>query len=66
MKALLMNQAKEDLVLGELPDPEPKEGEVVVELKACGICGTDVHIGLLITTWSPRGTPMCAGPFSKP
>ncbi len=56
MKALLMNQAKEDLVLGELPDPEPKEGEVVVQLKACGICGTDVHIareGTLPTAFTP-------------
>ncbi|MBT4638782.1 MAG: alcohol dehydrogenase catalytic domain-containing protein, partial [Deltaproteobacteria bacterium] len=44
MKALLMNQAKEDLVRGELPDPEPGDGEVVVDMKACGICGTDVHI----------------------
>ena len=56
MKALLMNQAKEDLVLGELPDPEPKEGEVVVQLKACGICGTDVHIareGTIPTAFTP-------------
>ncbi len=56
MKALLMNQAKEDLVLGELPDPEPAAGEVVVELKACGICGTDVHIareGTIPTAFTP-------------
>ncbi len=56
MKALLMNQAKEDLILGELPDPEPGEGEVVVQLKACGICGTDVHIvreGTLPTAFTP-------------
>ncbi len=56
MKALLMTQAKEDLVLGELPDPEPGDGEVVVDLKACGICGTDVHIareGTLPTAFTP-------------
>ncbi len=56
MKALLMNQAQEDLVLGELPDPEPQEGEVVVQLKACGICGTDVHIareGAIPTAFTP-------------
>lgn len=56
MKALLMNQAKEDLVMGELPDPEAGAGEVVVQLKACGICGTDVHIareGTLPTAFTP-------------
>ena len=56
MKALLMNQAGEDLVMGELPDPEPGDGEVVIDLKACGICGTDVHIareGVLPTAFTP-------------
>ena len=28
----------------EVPDPEPGAGEVVVEVGACGICGTDLHI----------------------
>ncbi|GAB3549313.1 2-desacetyl-2-hydroxyethyl bacteriochlorophyllide A dehydrogenase [Actinopolyspora lacussalsi] len=27
-----------------VPDPEPGPGEVVVEVDACGICGTDIHI----------------------
>ena len=33
-------------VLGvdEVPDPAPGVGEVVVEVGACGICGTDLHI----------------------
>jgi alcohol dehydrogenase, propanol-preferring len=56
MKALLMEQAKKELVLGELPEPEPKQGEVLVELKACGICGTDVHIareGTIPTAFTP-------------
>jgi 2-desacetyl-2-hydroxyethyl bacteriochlorophyllide A dehydrogenase len=30
--------------LGELPDPTPKAGEVVVRVHATGICGTDLHI----------------------
>lgn len=25
------------------PDPEPGEGEVVVKVRACGICGSDLH-----------------------
>lgn len=32
------------LVMRERPDPEPGEGEVVVELRACGVCRTDLQI----------------------
>jgi alcohol dehydrogenase, propanol-preferring len=28
----------------ELPDPEPGPGDVLVEVRACGICRTDLHI----------------------
>ena len=28
----------------ELPDPEPAEGEVLVQVAACGVCRTDLHI----------------------
>ncbi len=28
----------------QVPDPAPGEGEVVVAVAACGICGTDLHI----------------------
>ena len=28
----------------EIPDPEPGPGEVLIEVKAAGICGTDLHI----------------------
>ncbi|MCL2752314.1 MAG: galactitol-1-phosphate 5-dehydrogenase [Firmicutes bacterium] len=31
-----------DLRYEELPDPTPKAGEVLVKIKACGICGSDV------------------------
>jgi (R,R)-butanediol dehydrogenase/meso-butanediol dehydrogenase/diacetyl reductase len=32
------------LAEGELPDPEPGDGEVVVEVAFCGICGSDLHM----------------------
>ena len=28
----------------ELPDPAPKEGEVLLRVRACGVCRTDLHI----------------------
>ena len=32
------------LELMEMPAPAPGPGEVLIEVKACGICGTDVHV----------------------
>ncbi len=32
------------LELREVPEPSPGPGEVLIEVKACGICGTDVHV----------------------
>ena len=43
MKAAVF-YGKEDLRIEDLPIPEPKKGEVLIKVKACGICGTDVHI----------------------
>jgi propanol-preferring alcohol dehydrogenase len=34
------------LVSVELPDPEPAAGEVLVEVEACGVCRTDLHLAL--------------------
>jgi L-iditol 2-dehydrogenase len=32
------------LELREVPEPVPGPGEVLIKVKACGICGTDVHV----------------------
>ena len=32
------------LTVTEAPDPAPRHGELVIQVGACGICGTDVHI----------------------
>ena len=42
MKALLLKRHME-LELADMPVPEIAPGEVLVRVKACGICGSDVH-----------------------
>jgi 2-desacetyl-2-hydroxyethyl bacteriochlorophyllide A dehydrogenase len=32
------------IALNDVPDPSPAAGEVVVRVRACGVCGTDLHI----------------------
>ena len=36
-------QGERQLELMNFPDPTPGEGEVVVEMKASGMCGSDLH-----------------------
>jgi L-iditol 2-dehydrogenase len=42
MKAVLID-SPEGLQVVEVPRPAPKDGEVLVRLRCCGICGTDVE-----------------------
>ena len=42
MKALVF-EGPGEMPLRERPDPRPSAGEVVVAIKAAGICGSDVH-----------------------
>lgn len=43
MKAAVF-YGRNDLRIEERPTPVPAEGEVLIRVRACGICGTDVHI----------------------
>ena len=42
MKALTL-EAYGKFSYGDAPDPEIGDGDVQIEIKACGICGSDVH-----------------------
>jgi len=42
MKALVLEDYKK-LVYKDVPEPEISDNEVLVRVKACGICGSDVH-----------------------
>jgi alcohol dehydrogenase, propanol-preferring len=44
MRAMVMDRAGEPLTERQLPDPEPGEGQVLLEVSACGVCRTDLHI----------------------
>jgi len=36
--------AKAPLTIGEVAKPEPKTGQVLLRVRACGVCRTDLHI----------------------
>jgi L-iditol 2-dehydrogenase len=42
MKALVLSDYKR-LEIDDLPVPQPADDEVLIRIKACGICGSDVH-----------------------
>lgn len=44
MRAMVFETVNSPLVLRELPSPIPKEFEVLIQVKACGVCRTDLHI----------------------
>jgi len=44
MKAMLLDSANRPLRLAELPIPAPKENEVLLKVRACGVCRTDLHV----------------------
>ncbi len=55
MKAAVLEQFHQDLVIKEIPIPLPKRGEVLIKVRASGLCGTDLHIqdGRLPTIKTP-------------
>ena len=44
MRAMVLDQPKTPLVLRERAVPVPATGEILVEVKACGVCRTDLHV----------------------
>ena len=42
MKALVLTEPSR-FELREVPDPQPRPDEVLIRVRACGICGSDVH-----------------------
>ena len=44
MRAMVLEAPRDALQLVELPDPEPHDGQVLLRVRACGVCRTDLHI----------------------
>jgi propanol-preferring alcohol dehydrogenase len=44
MRAMQLIGPGEALQQFDLPDPEPTSGEVLIRVRACGICRTDLHV----------------------
>lgn len=44
MRAMVLEAPGEDLVEKEVPVPSPAAREVLVEVAACGVCRTDLHV----------------------
>jgi len=43
MKAAIFHGPDRGLTIDEVPDPTPGPGEVLVRVRACGVCHTDLH-----------------------
>ncbi len=44
MRAMVLDRAKTPLVMRTLADPRPAPGEVLIGVRACGVCRTDLHV----------------------
>jgi propanol-preferring alcohol dehydrogenase len=41
---MLLERQREPLVAATLPDPQPGTGQLLLEVRACGVCRTDLHL----------------------
>lgn len=44
MRAAIWDRAGAPLRIGEVADPTPAAGELVLRVRGCGICGSDLHL----------------------
>jgi alcohol dehydrogenase, propanol-preferring len=44
MKAAVLHEFKKPLVIEEVARPMPGAGEVLIEVEACGVCHSDLHV----------------------
>ncbi|HEV2970268.1 MAG TPA: zinc-dependent alcohol dehydrogenase family protein [Pirellulales bacterium] len=44
MRAMALSAAGSPLIETELPEPRPGAGQLLVQVRACGVCRTDLHV----------------------
>src|ERR1700761_4434681 len=44
MRAMVLDRLRTPLVMRECPVPQPAAGQVLIEVLACGVCRTDLHV----------------------
>jgi propanol-preferring alcohol dehydrogenase len=44
MRAMVLEEPRTPLQLRDLPKPEPADGQLLIEVHACAVCRTDLHI----------------------
>jgi propanol-preferring alcohol dehydrogenase len=44
MRAMVLDRPREPLREAELPSPEPAPGHVLLRVRTCGVCRTDLHV----------------------
>ncbi|MBU6367182.1 MAG: L-threonine 3-dehydrogenase [Gemmatimonadetes bacterium] len=59
MKALVKTDAAPGITLRDVPVPDIRDDEVLIRVRAAGVCGTDVHI----YEWDRWAASRCRPPF---
>jgi propanol-preferring alcohol dehydrogenase len=59
MRAALLERPGERLVVREVETPRPARGEVLIRVRACGVCHTDLHIAA--GEWPLKRLPLVLG-----
>jgi alcohol dehydrogenase, propanol-preferring len=44
MRAMVLEEPRTPLVMRERPTPAPGPGDILIEIGACGVCRTDLHV----------------------
>jgi alcohol dehydrogenase, propanol-preferring len=59
MKAAVLHKPGSPLVIEEVAEPHPGPGEILIKVKACGVCHTDLH--LVAGEWRLPRLPLILG-----
>jgi propanol-preferring alcohol dehydrogenase len=60
MKAAVLRKIGQELKIETLPVPEPKAGDILIKVVACGVCHSDLHA--IEGDWTPHPTlPLIPG-----